>query len=149
MSKVLEEQFPQPLYKVIKIRDNSDTWPAQISSINGQDVLLALTSKQPDSDPSIFTKTYFESLMRSVYALGPVKGNAINLRLYSGTGDYWTGSGSYWILFVLPDKALNTITWVYLSKEMHGIYAETTQLYNTDFMPPYQLNLDISGVMPF
>jgi hypothetical protein len=148
MSEMLEERFPQPQHKTIRIRDNSTTLPAQIHSINGQDVLLALTTSR-NSDPTKFTKAYFESLMRSVYALGPVKGNAINLKLYSGTGDYWTGSGDYWILFVLPDKALSTITWVYLSKERHNIYAESTQLYNTDFMPPYELDLDISGVMPF
>ena len=147
MAEVFEEQFSQPPHKTIRIRDSDKTWFAQISDINGQDVLLALTKVQPD--PSSFTKSYIEDLMQSVYALGPVKGNAINLKLYSGALDYWTGSGDYYILFVLPDKSLSTITWAYLSKEMHSIYATSTQLYNTDFLPPYKLNLDISGMMPF
>jgi hypothetical protein len=124
-------------------------WPAQISDINGQDVILALTVSPPNLSPDQFTLKYVESLMKSIFALGPVKGNAINLKLYYGTANYWTGSGDYYILFILPDKALNTITWVYLAKEKHLVYEAATQLYNTDFLPPYKLNLDISGVMPF
>jgi hypothetical protein len=147
LGKMVDKQFEKPPHKTIKIKDVDNTWPAKISDINGQDVLLALTSSEPD--PTQFTAAYVESLMRSVFALGPVKDNTINLKLYSGTLDYWTGSGDYWILFVLPNKSLSKITSVYLSNGSYRIYSENTLLYNTDFMPPYQLNLDLSGVLPF
>jgi hypothetical protein len=145
----LEEQFKQPPHRTITIKDIDQTWPARISDINGQDVLLALVTQQPSLQPNAFDASYVESLMKSIYALGPVRDNMTRLKLYSSTANYWTGSGSYWILFVLPDKALTTITWVYLSKGPHSIYAEDTQLYNIDFMPPVNLNLDISGIVPF
>jgi hypothetical protein len=145
---MLEEQFPQPPHKTIKIKDSSgsENWPVHISEIAGQDVLLALTDKQPN--PSNLD---VESIMTSqVYALGEVrKDGTINLKLFHNVGDYWTGSGNYWIFFVLPDKSLSTITWLYMSKGSHNIYAENTQLYNTDFVGPIVLDIDISGVVPF
>ena len=152
--QVFEEQFPQPPHRTIKIKDDvSNTLPTspRISDINGKDVLLMLTDAQPTLDQSFLTADYFTKLMESVFALGPVKTNAINLKLYTGTMDYWTGSGDYWIIFVLPNKALSRITSVYLSKNRHHIYEENTQLYNIDFLPPYNadLDIDISGALPF
>jgi hypothetical protein len=147
VTAVLDEEFQQPSHKTIKIRDIDENWPAQISDIAGRDVLLTLTASAPAMGN--FTLGYVESLTKFAFALGPVKGNAINLKLYSGTADYWTGSGNYWIVFVLPDKSLSTISHVYLSKVPHNIYAENTQLYNIDFMPPFEVTLDISGIMLF
>jgi hypothetical protein len=147
VSEVLEEQFPQPPHKTIKIRDssNSKNWPVKIDELaqmKGQDVLLALTKIQPD--PKKFADTsYVESLITSVYALNNIGMIRSGLKLYSGTLNYWTGSGDYWVIFVLPDKSLSKISSLYLSKGKHHIYAENTQLYNIDFLGPIELDLEI------
>jgi hypothetical protein len=144
MSEMLEKQFPQPTRKTIRIRDDpySPDDSAKMSDID-QDVLLVLTKVQPD--PNMFTVSYIEFLKRTeVCALNRVN----NLKLFENVVNYWTGSGTYWIFFVLPDKSLSRITWLYRSKGQHLIDAETTLLYNTDFEHPMKLDLDISGMIP-
>jgi hypothetical protein len=147
VSEVLEEQFPQPPHKTIKIRDssNSENWPVNIrelSKMKDQDVLLALTPNQPDPKEFI-NASYVEKLITSVYALNRISRISSGLPLHSGTLDYWTGSGNYWVIFVLPDRSLSKISSLYLSKGRHHIYADTTQLYNVDFLGPIELNLEI------
>jgi hypothetical protein len=139
-----ESFFEQPPHKTIVVTDSDAAYPARISDINNKTILLALSSGKPDPN-----NIDINTLMDSVYTIGRVTRNKINLKLYSGAADYWTGSGYYWILFVLPDGRAEHISLGYISKQPHNFYAENTYLNNIDFMPPIDLNLDISSVLPF
>jgi len=78
-----------------------------------------------------------------------VQNNTIKLKIFSGALKYWTGTGSYWVFFVIPEG--ETITHLYMSKEGHYFSTKTTYLVNTDFQPPILLDppIDISGTLPF
>jgi hypothetical protein len=134
----------QPPHKTIIISDSDTSYPAQIKDINNKVILLALTDIRPVPQSIEVSK-----LMNSVYTIGKVSNNKINLKLYSNAIDYWKGGGDYWILFLLPDGRAEHISLVYISKQPHNFYAENTYLNNIDFMPPVDIDFDTSGILPF
>jgi hypothetical protein len=134
----------QPTHKTIIISDSDSDYPAQIKDINNKTILLALTTIRP-----VPQTIKMSELMSSVYTIGKVTRNKINLKLYSNGIDYWTGDGSFWVIFVLPDERAEHISWAYASKQPHSFYAENTYLNNIDFMPPVDINIDTSGMLPF
>ncbi|MDR2658609.1 MAG: hypothetical protein LBC27_01280 [Spirochaetaceae bacterium] len=140
----LEEFFEQPAHKTIIISDSDPDYAARISEINNKTILLALTTVRP-----VPQSIDMSELLNSVYTIGKVTRNKINLKLYSNGVDYWTGNGSYWIIFVLPDGRADYISWAYISKQPHNFYAENTYLNNIDFMPPVFVDMDTSGILPF
>jgi hypothetical protein len=140
----IESFLEQPVNKTIVITDSDPTWGAQIRNINDKTVFLALLESEPTiNDINIST------LMKFVYSIGKVTNNKIDFRLYINGVDYWRGNGDYWVVFVLPNERVSHISWVYASKGFQNFDEQRVYMTNTDFMPPVDANLDISGVLPF
>jgi hypothetical protein len=143
-SEEISKLFEESPNKAIVITDQDLSYATKIRDINSKVIFLALVELRPS-----FTNINMSDLMNSIYSIGRIKNNKIELKLYSGSAAYWTGTGNYWILFILPDGRAEHISHIYLSKEPHDFYDEDTYLINTDFMPPVAIDLDISGVLPF
>jgi hypothetical protein len=133
----------QSANKTIVITDSDPSDPTSIRRINGKDVFLALLESKPD-----VSAINASALIKSVYSIGKVTGNKIDLRLHYDGVDYWRGYGDYWVIFALLESG-NRISWAYASKSMKNFYAQRTYLTNTDFMAPVDVDIDINGVLPF
>jgi hypothetical protein len=141
----IAEFLNQPGHKGVVVTDSDLTWQARIREINGKTIFLVLVKNKPAIDT-----INLQSLMKtSIYSIDKVISNKIDFKLYTGELDYWTGSGEYYVLFVVPDKRAENVSQIYLSKQRHDFYAETTRMTNIDFMPPVDMNIDISGILPF
>jgi hypothetical protein len=134
----------QPVNKTIVITDSDPKWDTRISDINGKMIFLALLESKPDVNA-----VNISALMKSVYCIGEVTGNKIDLRLYIDGIDYWRGNGDYWVLFALPNEPFDHISLVYASKAAQNFDEQRTYMTNTDFMQPVDADLDIVGVLPF
>jgi hypothetical protein len=133
----------QPVNKTIVITDSDPAWLASIKKINGKDVFLALFESQPDVNA-----INASAMIKSVYSIGKVTGNKIDLKLHYDGLDYWRGTGDYWVMFALMEPG-NRVSWVYSSKGMQNFSTQRTYLTNTDFMAPVNVDADINGVLPF
>jgi hypothetical protein len=134
----------QPANKTIVITDSDLTWSARIRDINDKTIFLALFDSAPD-----INAMNISALMKSVYSIGKVIDNKIDFRLYTDGVDYWRESGDYWVVLVLPNERVSYISLVYASRGRQNFNAQRVYMTNTDFMPPVNANLDISGVLPF
>jgi hypothetical protein len=141
----MSEFLKQPPHKSIIITDSDPNWTARIKEINNTSIFLALIKNKPD----INNLNASSLIKNSVYSIDDVRNNRINFKLYTGELNYWTGNGEYWVVFVVPDKRLEHISYVYASKQRHNFYAEETRLTNVDFMPAVKTNIDLGGLLPF
>ena len=142
--EAVEDFVEQPEHKTITISDSDPDWTARISDINDKTIILALMPLRPtaaDITPRLFRNF--------VYAMGKVTRNKIHLKLYKNRIEYWTGTGSYWVVFVLPDENATHISLMYVSKQAYGFYTDDTYLTNIDFMPPVDIDLETKYILPF
>lgn len=136
--------FEKQPVKVIYVTDSDPSYTTvQIKELENRHLVVALL----ENTPSV-AGISAEEIMAAPYSIGKVESGAIRLRLTSGL-DYWNGKGSYWVIFFLIDGRADTIDKVYISKTKHSISKATTYLSNNDFMPRIDINVDISGFLPF
>jgi hypothetical protein len=139
----ISDFLEQPANKTILITDSDPSDPTSIRRINGKDVFLALLESKPD-----LSAINASALIKSVYSIGKVTGNKIDLRLHHEGVDYWSGSGDYWVIFAQLEND-NRISRAYASKNRKNFHSQRTYLTNTDFMAPVDVDIDINGVLPF
>jgi hypothetical protein len=139
----MNDFLEQPANKTIVITDSDSEWLASIRNINGKDVFLALFESQPNVN-----LINVSAMIKSVYSIGNVAGNRIDLKLHYDGLDYWRGNGDYWVVFALLEPG-NRISGVYSSIQSKSFSAERTYMTNTDFIGPVPVNININGVLPF
>jgi hypothetical protein len=141
------EFLEQPAHKTIIISDSKADWPVQIKDINNKVILLSLLSSIPE-DPATLKKSDLLN-SNSIYTIGKVSKNRIVLKLYNKTVEYWTGKGSYYVVFLASDAQDLNKSMGYVSTEAHSFNATNTYLNNGDFGGPLELNIDIRSSLPF
>jgi hypothetical protein len=130
--------------KRVDIKDTDLKHQFTIRSIPETDyILLALAESKPNvSNPNI------SALMKSNVTIGKrSRAGFLDLPIYEGFLDYWTGSGSYWVVFVQLNSNATFASRIVISKEKMDFYDRTTYLRNVDFMLPLELDLDIGDIL--
>jgi hypothetical protein len=129
--------------KNIIITDIDPVYQVQIHALTDeQRIILVLWDAATQPNPNEIRS---DQLLKMPFSIGKIQNGVINVRL-SEQLDWWTGTGNYWILFLLVDQRGEKAYSGYISKEPHYINEKTTRIYNKDFMLPVTLNLDLSGV---
>jgi hypothetical protein len=141
------EFLAQPEHKNIIISDSNAEWPVQIKDINNKIILLSLLGSKPDDLTTLKKSDLLNS--NSIYTIGKVSKNRIVLKLYNKTVEYWTGKGSYYVVFLTSDAQDANKSMGYISTAAHSFNATNTYLNNGDFAGPVELNININGALPF
>lgn len=138
--------FEKQTYKRLIISD-IDSLPqstaVSIQAIEGEYALVVLLANWPD-----LSKLSVDQILSSPYAVTKVKDGIIDTKL-SAKFDYWDGAGAYWIVILLPDSRAETVSYGFLSKDVHSFFQKITYVSSMDIAPPVKLNLDLRGFIPF
>jgi hypothetical protein len=168
------ELLKQPEHKTITISDSADdnypnwgvelelikglynwyfspkSYPPQIKDINNKIVLVSLLRDDLLTlimDGGLQKSDFLNS--KSIYTIGRVTNNKINLKLYTNGVDYWTGTGKYYILFLISENDASKLSDVYYSPMPHDFSTANTHLNNIDFLGPWPFSIDITDTLPF
>jgi hypothetical protein len=141
------EFLEQPEHKNIIISDSKAEWQVQIKDINNKVILLSLLDSIPE-DPTTLKKSDLLN-SNSIYTIGKVAKNRIMLKLYSRGVEYWTGKGSYYVIFLVSDEQDANKSTGYVSAGSYSFNATNTYLNNGNFSSPGTLNINIKGSLPF
>ncbi|GMO22696.1 MAG: hypothetical protein LBG79_01495 [Spirochaetaceae bacterium] len=133
--------FEKHDHKDLIISDTDPNYQVQIKDIEGKYIIVVLIEGTPN-----LNSLTADDIINSPYSIGRVKTGIINVRL-SKILDYWDGSGSYWIAFLLPTDNGRKVTLGYLSKGMTFFDQSITFVSNDDFDPPLPLNIDIGNML--
>ena len=87
-------------------------------------------------------------LTGTAFSIGRVENKKFERKLVNINLDYWVGSGSYWIAFVMADGQMKYVNLGYLSKQPVHISSKNpiTYLTNLDFAGNVEMKIDISDL---
>jgi hypothetical protein len=141
------EFLEQPAHKNIIISDSNAEGSVQIKNINNKVILLSLLGSMPENPATLKKSDLLNS--NSIYTIGKVSKNRIVLKLYNRSVEYWTGRGSYYVVFLTSDEQDANKSTGYVSTGAHSFNASNTYLNNGDFLPLGTLDINITSSLPF
>ena len=140
-----------PAYTVSIEDTTAPTYDMRLGDINKD--LFIIVALLKEVTPDWANTLSQEDLTGTAFSVNQIVNGHFETKLVKANLDYWAGSGSYWIAFVMADRRMDRVQLGYLSKEK--IYfpekGNLIKLTNLDFMGSVEMEIDISGMfyVPF
>ena len=138
--------------RTISIRDtNAEVYEMRLNEINKNLFIIIALLKEVTTDWASTLSQ--DDLTETAFSVNQIENGYFETKFVKASLDYWVGSGSYWVAFVMADSRMTKIELGYLSKEK--IYfaenANHIELTNLDFMGSVEMEIDIKDMffVPF
>ncbi|MDR2521116.1 MAG: hypothetical protein LBC72_00985 [Spirochaetaceae bacterium] len=135
-----------PSRTIVISESTVETADMHLSDIGPNDFMLLALLRDVGSDWA--QNLQLADLTQTAFTIGRIENKKFERKLVNFNLDYWTGSGSYWIAFVMADGQMKYINLGYLSKQPVHISAKNpiTYLTNLDFAGNVEMKIDISDL---
>ncbi|MDR2601575.1 MAG: hypothetical protein LBC53_03880 [Spirochaetaceae bacterium] len=132
----------------ISEHENPKLGDMHLSSIGPDQFLILALIENLSEDGNWAEMLTREDLTRVAFSVGQIVDGVFEKKLVDTGLNYWVGSGSYWIVFVMADGKMSKVELGYLSKQKVYIAKNShiTRLTNLDFMGSVQMLIDIADM---
>ncbi|MDR0550559.1 MAG: hypothetical protein LBG72_00920 [Spirochaetaceae bacterium] len=135
--------------------ESSPSRTVVITEVQNENAAMSLNNIGPDqfilltllSNKNITSLTT-DDITKVAFTVGKIENGKFEAKMVRVNLELWTGSGSYWTVFIMVDGKVKRAQLGYLSKEQHYIAPNQNYVYftNLDFMGNVEMDIDLSDL---